>query len=214
MKNEMRAGQVLVEIIIAALLLIFITLTIAEVAATSLRGINQTLPKVNAVFLAQEEAEAIRAAAKEDWHLISNLSTSSPRNHCAQVSGGKWVLSDCTASPELNGITYSQYFTLDDVYRSTSSATSTGNIVSSGGYYDPSTIKATVYIVWTDTFGDAQTYSKVIYYSRFLNTIYSQTDWSGGSVGEASTSVATTTFATSTGINFASTSGSIYLEVQ
>ena len=60
--------------------------------------------------------------------------------------------------------------------------------------------------------GGSQEFSQEAFISRYTNAIYAQTDWSGGSVGEQTVTAATTTFATSTNVDFASTTGSIKLQ--
>jgi Tfp pilus assembly protein PilV len=211
-----QTGQVLVEIMVASVLLLFISLGIVEVLSTSARSIDQTMNQVVAVFLGQEEGEALRAISREDWHFITNLATSSSNTYFATSSSGKWATTSGNEAVVLNSISYTRSFYLSDVYRSTSSATSTGDIVGSGGYYDPSTSKATIQISWTDPgTGASNTFNQTLYVSRYLNTTFAQTDWSGGGLDtEATTAVATTTFTTSTGIDYASTTGSILLQPQ
>lgn len=209
------AGQVLLEILIAFLILIFFGLAVFGIVTASLRGVRSSMDHVTAVFLAQETTEALRMIALEDWQNITNLATSSSNHYFATTSVDcdiddcKWIATSSDETILMNNLTYTRWFHLDDVYRSTS----TGVIVSSGGYYDPSVIKATVHVRWTIS-GTTNTYSKVVYYSRFKNNLYTQTDWSGGAVGEASTTQATTTFTTSTGVDSTSTTGSILLELQ
>lgn len=203
-------GQILLEIIIVMLLVIFISLAITQTVASSLKGVSRARSQTTAVFLAREIAEATRAIAKEDWHNISNLATSSDNKYWPQISGGKWIASTTTENVSLNDLTYNRYFFITDVFRSTS----TGDLVSSGGYYDPSTAKININISWTDKDGGAQVFTQAVYLSRFLNQIYFQTNWSEGSIGEVVTTTASGAFATSNNINFASTTGSIKLKQQ
>lgn len=205
------SGQVLIEIIVAFLILILVGIGLAETVGVSSQGVSSSKAKVAGVYLGEEEAEALRAVALEDWYNISNLATSSGNLYhtaTSSTSSAKWVTASNSETVTLNSIQYTRSFYLDDVYRSTS----TGNIISSGGYYDPSTIKVTVKVQWPVA-GGTQLFTKAEYLSRYLNDIYTQTDWSGGAVGEASTSAATTSFATSSGID-AGTAGSIQLLVQ
>lgn len=203
-------GQILLEVLIGAAVIIFVSIGIASTVAISLRGIQSTTARTSGSFLSQESVEAMRAIAKEDWHNVTNLATSSANHYYATTSAGKWVSASSNESVSLNSITYTRYFWLDDVNRSTS----TGNIVSSGGYWDPSTKKMTTKITWTTLQGVSDEFSQALYLSRFLNETYGQTDWSGGAVGEVVVTAATTTFATSTSIDYASTTGSIKLQQQ
>jgi hypothetical protein len=146
----------------------------------------------------------MRAISREDWLNISALATGSANTYYTLISGGKWATSTPSESVTLNNIAYTRSFWLDDVFRS-----STGTIVASGGIYDPSTKKMTSRVTWTAEVGSAQEFRQNIYLSRFANETYEQTDWSGGAAGEVATSSQTTQFATSTSINYASTTGSI-----
>ena len=210
--NEVKKsdGQILVEIIIVSLIVIFISLSVTQIISSSLKGVSKSKDQNSGVFLARESAEAVKAISKEDWHNISNLATSSANKYFPLISGGKWTASAGTENISLNSLTYNRYFYVDDVYRSTS----TGDIVSSGGYYDPSTAKINIVVNWTDKDGAGQSFSQVVYFSRILNQTYGQTDWSGGSVGEAVVTGATTTFATSSNIDYTVTAGSIQLTGQ
>jgi len=203
-------GQILLEVLIGAAVIIFVSIGIASTVAVSVRGVQNTMARSNGSFLSQEMVEAMRAITKENWSNISNLATTSANQYFATTSAGKWVTSTGTENVGLNSITYSRYFYIDEVNRSTS----TGNIVSSGGYWDPSTKKMTTYVSWTTPQGVSDSFSQAVYLSRFLNETYGQTDWSGGAVGEVVVTTATTTFATSTSIDYASTTGSIKLQQQ
>jgi len=204
------SGQILIEVIVAALVIIMVSLAISELINTSIKSTETAMAQASATFLSGESVDAVRAVAREDWHAISNLSTTTSNTYYPVVAGGKWTITAGSQSVVLNGITYARSFTLSDIYRSTS----TGNIVSAGGYYDPSTVKVTSNIAWTDNFNHNLSFSQVQYISRYLNQIYSQTDWSGGFVGETVTTGATTSFATSTSLDTTSTPGSVQLSTQ
>ncbi|MBI2591678.1 MAG: hypothetical protein HYW34_03310 [Candidatus Brennerbacteria bacterium] len=203
-------GQILVEIILVSLIVIFVSLSVTQIISSSLKGVSKSMSQSPAVFLSREVAEAVRAVSKEDWHNISNLATSSANKYFPGITGGKWVTNGGTENVSLNSITYSRYFFIDDAYRSTS----TGDIAASGGYYDPSTAKINIIVNWTDKDGAGQNFSQVLYIGRNLNNTYAQTDWSGGSAGEAVVTGATTTFATSSNIDYSTTTGSIQLTGQ
>lgn len=207
MKLKPSSGQVLVEIIIASLVIITISVGIAQVLTTSIRGVKSSATQTAASFLARETSDAARAISKEDWHNVSDMATSSSNKYYPAISGGKWAATAGTENIALNGIVYTRSFYLDDVYRSTS----TKEITSSGGYLDPSTMKVSIAVIWTEQDGSGQTFTQSFYVSRFMNQVYPQTDWSGGATGEQTTTGATTNFATSSNINYSSTTGSIEL---
>lgn len=203
------SGQILVEILISAIIFIFVSLSVAYVSTTSLRAVPSSAIGITASFLGKEEGEALRAIVRENWANIRNLATTSANKYYTYSNGSKWLVSTSTGTETvtLNAIPFTRYFYLDEVYRSTS--TSPGDIVGSGGYYDPSTIKATVIVSWTDNTGYTNTASQTMYLSRFLNATYAQTNWAGGAVGDVVVTSATTTFATSSGVTLISSSSII-----
>ena len=208
MLRKGQPGQILMEVIVAVAIIIFVSVSISLAIATSIKGVRLSLGKTAALFLSQETVEAVRALSLENWNNLDQLATSSANAYFATTSAGKWVHATGTESVTLNRIAYTRYFWTDDVYRSTS----TGNIVSAGGAWDPSTKKLTTKLTWTEPGAGANEFSQVSYVSRYINDIYAQTDWSGGSQGEVVATTATTSFATSTNVSFGSTTGSIRLE--
>jgi hypothetical protein len=199
-----------VEIIIISLVIIMVSLAITQVISSSVRGVDQTMSQQPAVYLSRETTEVLRAVAMEDWHNISDLATGTASLYYPAITGGKWVATTGTEAVSLNNATYTRSFYLTDVYR----ATSTGDVTSTGGYWDPSTVKVNSQVTWTDTWGAAESFLQAEYLSRFLNQTYPQTDWSGGAVGEVVTTATTTTFATSDNLDFSGAPGSVQLNAQ
>ena len=200
----------MIEITVAAFLIVLVSLAIVEGVSVSIQNIDVNRARVGGVFLSQEVAEADRAIARESWSLVDGLATGTANTFYPSISGGKWVTNSGVETINLNNATYTRSFYLDDTFRSTS----TGDIVSSGGYYDPSGKKVNISVAWTDNSGKSSSYAQVEYLTRFLNNVYSQTDWSGGPAGEVTVTGATTTFATSTNLDTTSTVGSIQLPPQ
>lgn len=206
------SGQILVEVIIAIVVIALVAAAVTQVVTQSLRASQRAGSQNAAVLLAGETGEAVRMIAAEDWHAITALATSSVNRYYPTVSGGKWATSTGAESVVLNDITYARSFYVEEVFRSTA----TGDIVTSGGYRDPSTAKIVSVVTWTDVSSTTLSFSKELYLSRFLNKTYAQTDWSGGDVGEQLTGAdtATTSFATSSSIDAATTPGSLQLSPQ
>ncbi len=96
---------------------------------------------------------------------------------------------------------YNRYFYLDDVYRDTT----TGNVTSTGGSYDPSTKKVTVVSGWS---GGA-TSSLTSYITRAMDSVIWQTDWAAGPNQSGPVLRANSQFATSTGLDYSSTTGAV-----
>jgi hypothetical protein len=105
---------------------------------------------------------------------------------------------------QLSQAAYRRYFYLTDVYRDGS-----GNIVTSGGNYDPSSKQVTVGYGWPK--GATSTLSSIL--TRNENFVFDQTDWSGGSGANGPVTTTNNTFATSTNVSYTTTTGSFYLNV-
>lgn len=209
--SNLRSGQVLLEIIIAGVIIIFIALAVVQGISSSLRGIDQTSAKTVGVFLSRELVEAARAIAMENWRNVADIATSSEvvaSDYFATTSASKWVTSTGTEIIALNAINYTRSFRVYDVNR----ATSTSNIVSSGGFKDPSTIKLTTFINWTDLAGRNDVFSQTVYFSRYTNDVFPQTQWLNRTGDVVVTSTYPTTFSTSS--NVATTTDGFLLNTQ
>lgn len=104
-----------------------------------------------------------------------------------------------------SSLIYGRSFSLSDVYRDAS-----GNIVTSGGIYDPSTKLVTVSYGWPR----GPSYTVSAYVVRGRNKVLVQNDWSGGP-GVTSTAQTSTNnqFASSTGIDYSSSTGKIQVSI-
>ena len=99
---------------------------------------------------------------------------------------------------------YTRYFYLDSAGRDGS-----GNILSSGGTNDPSTEKATVVYGWAG--GSTSSFST--YLTRFRDNIFDQTDWSGGPGQDGPVTSTNSMFSTSTSMFYATTTGSLMIQL-
>jgi type II secretory pathway pseudopilin PulG len=98
-----------------------------------------------------------------------------------------------------------RYFYVNDVYRDDNG---TIKLVRNVEPYDPSTKHIIVEYYW----GNVPEKSLSIYLTRFANRTLWQTDWSGGAGVDGPASTTRDAFSTSSGIDFATTSGSIRIE--
>ncbi len=98
------------------------------------------------------------------------------------------------------GITFTRSFYVENVNRSS------GQIVTSGGTADPSTQKVTISYSWPDV-DTPRTISA--YLTRSRTRVLWQSDWSGGSGQGGPATTTNSMFASSTGIDFSTTTGSI-----
>jgi len=99
---------------------------------------------------------------------------------------------------------FTRYFYVNDVYRNG------GNIVTGGGSYDPSTKQITAAYSWI---GGGATDTISMYLTRNRDNVYNQTDWSGGPGASSSATSVGNKFATSSNINYTTTTGSIYINL-
>jgi hypothetical protein len=92
-----------------------------------------------------------------------------------------------------SNVTYTRYFYLSDVYRDSS-----GNIVTTGGTYDPSSKLATVVYNWSN----GSTNSMTTLLARTRNNVFFQTDWSGGQNPSSTVTAPNNQFASSSNIKY------------
>lgn len=116
---------------------------------------------------------------------------------------------------------YARSFTIDNVSRDscgvgsiTTDATSTcssGPAVA-GVADDPSTQKITVGVNWSGGGSRGSSISKVQYLTRAVGSIFKQTDWSGGSGQSGPITAPNSQYASSTSIDYSSSTGSIIIQ--
>lgn len=192
-------GQSLVEIIVAiavAGVLIGGTTMLISVVLQESKQIKITNAADN---LAQEYLDKLQSISEGDWHKIYCLPTVS---NCLVITdkekyayylnssnnvtnSGVLVVNVGTQYASLDlkeiettggtGLTkFYRYFIVENVNRG---ADTSGDIVTTGGYDDPSTQKITA-VVLRDN--GAEVIRKSQYLTRHRNIIFNQTDWSGG----------------------------------
>ena len=150
-------------------------------------------------------SNAIRTASwiKTEYNNQSNPDTFSTMGVQVGAGGGGGGGGSGIQSITIGTSTYSRYFYVNDVYRTG------GNIVTSGGTYDPSTKFVTVVY----QLPSGVTSSFAAYLTRHGQMIYDQTDWSGGSGASGPATTTDDNFVTSSGISYTTTTGSIYVAI-
>jgi hypothetical protein len=193
-------GQSLVELVIGiAVGLLFITGAIG-IITLSLRVDTQNKSTYGGAELAQELLEQVATTANNNWHAIfDGTHGTSTLYHIATTSESFIERADGSETITVSDVTYSRYFTVEDVYRDENDA-----VVDTAGTLDPSTLKITATVNWTER-GEQTTTSLSRYITRIRNREAVQTNWVNGTSSDA---VALTsfnsTFATSTNIKYAS----------
>lgn len=216
---DLRYGQALIEII-TGIAVISIFLVGAVLVLTSVLKVG----KVNRATQTAQDLETelldnVRAINTAHWQNIYTLfpkGSSSHYNVTTTVNGLQVVSGD---EPLLiDGINFTRYFYTENVCRGTGSGggEGAGDILGvsdtsscSVGTEDPSTQRVTARVTWPAS-GEGQSLSEFI--SRFSNITTEQVSWLGGPVGDSVAPKATTTFATSSNIDYSSSTGAIQLQ--
>ena len=152
-----------------------------------------------------DEAEVSSIALSPSWILTEYNNQYSPSTFYTvgnQVGGSSG--SDAIQSLAVGTSTYTRYFYLSDVQRDDS-----GNIVTSGGSYDPSTKQATVVYGWSG----GPTNTMTTYIVRSQNAAISQNDWSGGPGQNGPETSTNNHFASSSNIDYSTATGAIYVSI-
>jgi len=192
----MRNGQSLMDILVGVALGVIFIFAAVSAIGPALNTSSQASRTQTAAWLASGLLSNLQTWANGDWHPVLLLATGTA-NHYFLITSSSPYTATSGIETVLNATTsYWRYFYISDVYRD-----SGGNIVTSGGSYDPSTKLATVAYGWNG--GTTSTASE--YLTRNQQQVYSQIDWSGGTA-PSSTSVSTTNFqfTSSSNINYAS----------
>lgn len=172
---EYSRGALLLELLVVISILAIILTIGANATYLSMRGNKTSGENGVATSLATETLEAIRSIVEEDYQNIyglPNIPNKGPANHYYTTqSAGKWIIAAGNETVVLNGITYTRYFTVDNVSRDDT----TRNIQTaySSTYDDPSTQKVTVTVSWTG--GTPIVMSE--YFFRWKNKICGQPGW-------------------------------------
>jgi hypothetical protein len=119
--------------------------------------------------------------------------------------GGFWQIQEGTSTVTSGGTTYTRFFTIEAVQRSTT----TNEIVSAGGDDDPATKKIVYTVSWP-----ARTLVNEEYLTRAQTSIFRQTDWSGGATTTGPFIIPERYYETATSVNVTSTPGVIQLSPQ
>ena len=198
-------GQSLAEILIAVSIGAIIIGSAAVGVSLLLRSNLESRSYYTASFLAREFIDKARSVAEGNWHDIYDLQKGTTSSYKFTASGTALTVASGTESSTAENTTYTRYFTVENVYRDGS-----GNITESGSE-DPSTQKITALVRWAS---GAQTKEVTVneYLTRWRNKIFPQSDWSGGSGETGVLTEPNNKFASSTNIDYTSSSGSIVIQ--
>jgi type II secretory pathway pseudopilin PulG len=158
---KFRSGQSLVELLLAVALASVMLPALLTGLVASRQGRVQQEQRVKAVQLLQETQEAMRSIREKGWTYLTTNGTYHPI-----ISGSSWSLA---SGSDVSG-DYTRQIVITDVYRDTT----TKQIVTSGGFLDPSTKRADITISWSIPY--ASSIASTVYLTRYLdNLVYLQT---------------------------------------
>ena len=173
--------------------------------------------------LSQEYLDNLRSLAESNWYQVYNppVAKGSSSQFYLNASSTTFVLASGSTSTIAEGRTFTRYFYIENVNRdlcgasditanaTTSCASGPG---SSGITEDPSTQKITSVVSWTAGGSAGGSINKVQYLTRSQNKVFVQSDWSGGTGQEGPITAENNKFASSTNINYSTTTGSIKIQ--
>ncbi len=199
------SGQSLIELVIGITIgALFMTAAIG-IIGISLRLDVQSKSAQIAAELAQQQLAQARVFGNADWHNLDTITRESSF-HLATTTTF-YAEQAGPATTVVDGATYSAVLTVQDVYRDSFDAVVASS--TAGASADPSTLKLTTTISWTEQ-GQPSSLVFVEYLNRTRDRVWQQTDWSGGAQVQVPTNNPGSMFATSTNITYAS-SGTIII---
>ncbi len=213
------AGQSLVEILIAisvgAILIGGATTVIIAILRSNLETRNVQI----ATSLVQEYLDSVQSLAESDWHIIYTPPSDkgSDSQFYLAASGTSFTILAGATSTVVEGRTFTRYFSIENTNRDLCgtgdiSAGATSTCASGPGSVgiaeDPSTQKITVMASWPEN----RLISRSQYFTRNINEVFVQTDWSGGPEQEGPITSANNKFANSTGLDYSTSTGSIVVQ--
>jgi Tfp pilus assembly protein PilV len=137
---QKQKGGMMVEVLVAVAIITIAVLSATAVAQKSVTVSRQSTHNLQAAFLLEEVAEAVRVARDDNWTNISNLTSGT--TYYPTFSGGTWTFSTTPNTVD----SFTRTVVLADVNRDSTS----GDIVSSGGTLDAGTKLVTVNATWSE----------------------------------------------------------------
>lgn len=186
-------GQTLVEILIGLAIgaLIIGAATYTIFFSLSSGTINQQ--KQIATGLGQDFFSKVRSVTDANWLDLYNLSDKSSNSQYQIIASGTMlVFATGTQTEVVDGVTYTQFFSVEDVNRDVS------DNISEDGNDDPSTQKVTAYARWSNDGVNQLEFKIVDYLTRWRNRVLRQSDWIGGAGEDGVLTEPNNRFATAT----------------
>jgi len=213
-------GQSLVEILIAISVGVILIGAATAVIAPLLRSNLETRSVQTAGSLAQEYLDNIQSISESNWNSLYNPPASKgpgSQFYLKATSSAAFEIVSGATSTLMEGKNFTRYFSIENVNRTlcgvsdiTGNATTScfGGTGSDGVAEDPSTQKIIATVSWEGN----RLITKTQYFIRRRHKVFVQTDWSGGPGQEGPISLENNKFASSSNINYSTTTGSIIIQ--
>lgn len=166
-------GQLLLEILIAVVVVVAIAALGSQLVLVGQRSNKITGDKDTALKLVEENFEAVRSIATEDWISIYEANKGSANLYYPEQQSGKWILIVGSMPVTINDVDYTRSFYIENVCRSVSRNITTTTPCTGDDAEDPSTQKITASVSWAG--GDTVSGSE--YVTRWRSKGCLQTNW-------------------------------------
>ncbi|KKQ74293.1 MAG: hypothetical protein US94_C0008G0008 [Berkelbacteria bacterium GW2011_GWB1_38_5] len=171
----MKKGQLLVETIIGVGVIGILLSAIIPLFLVGVKGTSETGKSDVAKMLTQETVEAAKQLKEENWNNIYRVNKAVPYHIEKNVDS--WQIIENSETVNLNNISFNRQIIIDNVSRTIVNGAGEIEETYNALRDDPSTQKITVTVAWPGSTG----ISSIDYFSRWANSRFLQTDWSGGS---------------------------------
>lgn len=195
-----RRGQSLMDILVGTAIGAILIFAAVTAISPALQDGSQAANTQTISWLATGLLNDLQVWANGNWHSILAVATGTTQQYHLITTTSPYTATSGIETIVQSTSTYWRYFYVMDVYRDSS-----GNIVSSGGYYDPSTKQVTVVYGWKG----GVTSTVFEYLTRNQVQVYQQINWTDGPSPSGVVSTTDFQFASSTNINYTSTPGAI-----
>jgi type II secretory pathway pseudopilin PulG len=200
--GDLRVGQSFVELMVAIAIGAIFMSGAAVIIVSSLSESSQAVNVQTASTNAQSLLNNVRAWSEGNWNNLLALATGSTYQYHLITSSTPYTATSGVESIVSATTTYTRYFYISDVYRTSGAITPTGA-------YDPSTKQISVVYGWIN----GQTSTMSTYLTRNQDAAFSQTDWSGGPGASGAVTSTGNQFASSSNIDYTTTTGSLYVSI-
>lgn len=203
-QKQQRAGQSLIEVLVALAIGVILIGAAAFAIATTLRLSGDREKSQIASGLAMELAEKVEAVTSADWLSIYNLPVKGlAGQYFVATSTGDLVITSGVEQVTFQNAVFTRFFTVDDVCRDSGAGSFLVDCGDAGALGDPSSQKISISVSW-NVQGALKSSVLTRYLTRSQNAVFRQSDWSGSYGVLGPIEEPTDVYATSSNIDTAS----------